>query len=192
VHVFKTTNFGASWNSVSSNLPNAPANDIIINPATPTTLYLATDVGVMISTNDGGSWSVYNTGIPSSVPCHDLTLHSSGKLVVWTHGRSAYYTDVPVGITPISQVASEFSLKQNYPTPFNPVTRFEFQIAKSAPVTLVVYNTLGEQVQTILNQQLSPGSYKIDFDAGNLSSGIYFYRLIAGNFTDTKKMILVK
>lgn len=193
VHVYKTTNFGSSWTSISSNLPNAPANDIIIDPASTSTLYLATDVGVMISTNDGGSWSNYGSGIPSNVPCHDLTLHTgTRKLVVWTHGRSAFKTDVPVGVTTINETANEYSLMQNYPNPFNPETTFEFSIAKSGPVSLIIYSVTGQQVQALVNREFVPGSYKVSFSAAHLPSGVYFYRLKAGNFTGTKKMILVK
>jgi hypothetical protein len=99
----------------------------------------------------------------------------------------------PIGIEPISsEIPARFSLKQNYPNPFNPVTNIEFDIAKTSTVTLVLYNSLGQEVRTLINEQLKPGSYKYDFHAGDLPSGAYFYRLIAGDFVQTNKMILVK
>jgi hypothetical protein len=98
-----------------------------------------------------------------------------------------------IGITPIStEIPKKFELKQNYPNPFNPVTNIEFDIAKTSPVKLIIYNSVGQEVTTLINQELKPGSYKYDFNADKLPSGAYFYRLIAGDFVKTNKMILVK
>ena len=192
-HVFKTTNFGLAWVSISSNLPNAPVNDIIIDPANTSTLYLATDVGVMISTNDGGSWSVFNTGIPSSVPCHDLTLHNgTRKLVVWTHGRSAFMTDVPVGIVNQNQVPGGFMLSQNYPNPFNPVTKIKYSIPVEGFVKIRVFDITGRITVNLVNQNQKKGVYEVEFNGRDLSSGVYFYKLETDGFTDTKKMMLLK
>lgn len=197
-HVYKTTNYGSSWSSISGGLPNAPANDIVIDPVFPSTLYLATDVGVMISTNDGGSWSVYNTGIPSNVPCHDLTLHNgTRKLVVWTHGRSAFATDLqPVGITGINEIPAAFSLSQNYPNPFNPETKIKYSIpetnASKNEVTLRVYDITGKLVANLLEGEQKTGVFEVSFNASHLASGVYIYRLSYGNYSDAKKMILIK
>ncbi len=99
----------------------------------------------------------------------------------------------PIGIQTINtETPIRYNLKQNYPNPFNPVTNIEFDIAKTNNVSLVIYNSVGQQVATLVNQQLSPGSYKYDFDASGLPSGSYFYRLTAGDFVQTNKMILVK
>lgn len=83
-------------------------------------------------------------------------------------------------------------LYQNYPNPFNPTTNFEFRITKFGLVTLKVYNILGKEVATIVNKELPAGSYKFQWNASNLASGIYFYRIQAGQFTSTKKLLLVK
>jgi len=197
-HVYKTTNFGSSWISISSNLPDAPANDILIDPAFLSTLYLATDVGVMISTNDGASWSVFNTGIPSNVPCHDLTIHNgTRKLVVWTHGRSAFATDIqPLGITPNSGIPERFNLSQNYPNPFNPETKIRYSLPGGEGiymnVKLMVYDVTGRLAAIIVDMEQEPGTYEVKFNANSLSSGIYFYKISAGNYTETKKMMLIK
>jgi hypothetical protein len=99
----------------------------------------------------------------------------------------------PIGITPIStEVPAKFSLLQNYPNPFNPVTNIKFDIAKSGMVKLVVYDITGKQVADLVNGDLAAGSYKYDFDASSLASGIYFYKLETTGFTSIKKMILVK
>ncbi|MBZ0202283.1 MAG: T9SS type A sorting domain-containing protein [Ignavibacteria bacterium] len=98
-----------------------------------------------------------------------------------------------IGIQQIgNEVPNRFNLKQNYPNPFNPVTNIEFEIAKSGPVNLVIFNSLGQLVSTLVDQDLKPGSYKYDFNASGLPSGSYFYRLTAGDYTKTNKMILVK
>lgn len=98
-----------------------------------------------------------------------------------------------IGITPIStEVPNQFELKQNYPNPFNPITNIEFSIAKTRDVSLVIYNSLGQLVATLVNQELKPGTYKYDFNASGLPSGSYYYRLTAGDFVKTNKMILVK
>jgi hypothetical protein len=99
----------------------------------------------------------------------------------------------PIGIQPIgSNVPAVFALRQNYPNPFNPSTHIEFDLPKAEFVNLVIYNTLGQEVKTLLNENKNAGSYRIDFDASSLPSGTYFYRITAGDFVQTNKMVLVK
>ncbi|MCH8192918.1 MAG: T9SS type A sorting domain-containing protein, partial [Planctomycetes bacterium] len=85
-----------------------------------------------------------------------------------------------------------YVLKSNYPNPFNPETTIEFSLPQSAEVTLVIYNILGEKVEILLNSQQSAGYHKVRWNASNVSSGIYFYRLQAGIFVETRKMMLLK
>ena len=104
------------------------------------------------------------------------------------------------GIRQISSIIPEqFSLSQNYPNPFNPVTKINYELPASrhgGRVTnyakLVVYDVTGKEVVTLVNEKQSPGTYQVEFDAGSLTSGVYFYRLTAGDFSDTKRMLLVK
>lgn len=99
----------------------------------------------------------------------------------------------PIGIQNISsEVPGKYNLKQNYPNPFNPVTNIEFDIAKTSNVNLVIYNSLGQLVSTLVDRELSAGTYRYDFNASGLPSGAYFYRLTAGDFIKTNKMILSK
>jgi hypothetical protein len=91
-----------------------------------------------------------------------------------------------------SDLPNEYNLSQNYPNPFNPTTVIKYSIAKSGSVTLKVYNMVGQEVATLVNQEQSAGNYSIDFNASRLASGVYMYRLNAGNFTATKKLILLK
>jgi len=116
---------------------------------------------------------------------------------IQTEGFFVHLDDIkinnPIGIQGIgSNVPSIFALRQNYPNPFNPVTVIEFDLPKAEYVELVVFNSLGQQVKTLVEQDMNAGSYRVDFDARNLPSGTYYYRLIAGNFVETKKMVIVK
>jgi aminopeptidase N len=89
-------------------------------------------------------------------------------------------------------VPNEFSLKQNYPNPFNPSTKIKYTLASKAFVMLKVFNILGKEIVTLVNTEQDAGSYSVDFDASNLKSGVYFYRIEAVNFIETKKMLLLR
>jgi hypothetical protein len=91
-----------------------------------------------------------------------------------------------------SDIPLDFALNQNYPNPFNPTTRIQYQLSGNSQVTLKVYNILGSEVATLVNEEKQAGSYEVSFDASDLSSGIYFYSLRAGSFIETKKMLLLK
>jgi hypothetical protein len=87
---------------------------------------------------------------------------------------------------------SDFHLFQNYPNPFNPVTNLEFGISELGFVSLKVYDMLGIETATLVNEKKEPGKYSVVFDGSNLSSGIYYYKLTAGSFSETKIMVLLK
>ena len=102
-------------------------------------------------------------------------------------------TTVNVGVEENKDlIPNRFQLKQNYPNPFNPTTTLSFVIGHQSLVSLKVYNLLGEEVATIVNKELPAGDYKYHWNASNLASGVYFYRLKAEKFIDTKKLILLK
>ena len=103
-------------------------------------------------------------------------------------GAYEYSPEIEVDFNPVIQ----FSLEQNYPNPFNPTTKIKFSIVESSPVKLAVYNLLGEMVSLLVNNQMNPGNYEIDFDATGLPSGMYMYRLESGTNTISKKMMLMK
>ncbi|MGH2574808.1 MAG: SBBP repeat-containing protein, partial [Ignavibacteria bacterium] len=115
-------------------------------------------------------------------------------------GPSDYYTirysPNPFGIKPISnEIPKEFKLWQNYPNPFNPSTTINFDLPVKAFVNLIVYDVLGREVTALINENLIAGKYELKLDASqlpNITSGVYFYKLNAGEFIDTKKMILLK
>ena len=91
-----------------------------------------------------------------------------------------------------SDLPVEFSLSQNYPNPFNPSTIIEYHVSSRENVILKAYDVLGKEVKTLVNESKSPGKYKVYFDASEHSNGVYFYSLIAGDYSETKKMILIK
>lgn len=105
-----------------------------------------------------------------------------------TFGASTY----AIGIRQISSTVNQFKLNQNYPNPFNPTTRIGFSVDKSNYVDLRLYDILGREVKVLLSQPMSPGEYEIDFEATNLASGMYYYRLQSGENVAVKKMTLVK
>jgi hypothetical protein len=103
------------------------------------------------------------------------------------------YSLDPVGIIPIStEVPQSYALYQNFPNPFNPSTTIRFDLARSSDVRITIYDITGRQVDLISGKALRPGKYELDWNAGSLSSGVYFYTLSASDFVQTRKMILVK
>jgi hypothetical protein len=91
-----------------------------------------------------------------------------------------------------NNVPSAYNLSQNYPNPFNPVTKISYTLPKAGNVKLVVFDVLGREITTLVNDVKTAGTHVVSFDASSLSSGVYFYRINAGDFTSTKKMMLVK
>lgn len=127
----------------------------------------------------------------------------SGGLVhvVWQDERDGntevYYKRNPTGnVNAVNIIGSEiprqFSLFQNYPNPFNPMTNIKFQIPNEGFVQLKIFDMLGREIETLVNENLRAGTYRVDFDGNKYASGIYFYRITSGDFTDVRKMILVK
>ncbi len=99
----------------------------------------------------------------------------------------------PIGIQVISSETPEmFSLEQNYPNPFNPATKIKFSVLRASRVTLRIYDIMSRGIAELINEDLGAGMYSYDFNAGNLPSGIYLYRLSTGEYSDTKRMVLVK
>lgn len=91
-----------------------------------------------------------------------------------------------------SVIPSQYKLYNNYPNPFNPVTKIKFDIRSQGKVSLKVYDSVGRKIVTLLDKDMSPGTYETSWNADKYSSGVYFYRMETGNFTDTKKMLLIK
>lgn len=114
------------------------------------------------------------------------------KIVVSGTNLYPYVSDLMTGVSSNIEIPKSYDLSQNYPNPFNPSTTIKFAIPQSSLVTLKVYNILGKEVASLVNENMSAGNYEVDFNAAALSSGSYFYRITAGDFTSVKKMLLVK
>ncbi|MCB0721405.1 MAG: T9SS type A sorting domain-containing protein [Ignavibacteriae bacterium] len=189
--VRKTTNAGVNWTLLSTGTTEALFS---ISFPTPDTGYVGGDHGIVLkTTNAGDNWTIQQTslnefiyGIAFTSPVEGLACSWSGKILKTTNGGVVTSVSDPVTIP------EGYSLRQNYPNPFNPSTDIEFSILKNEYVKLVVYDYLGREVKTLVSEQLSPGSYSVPFNGENLSSGVYYYKLTAGSFTETKKMTLLK
>jgi hypothetical protein len=165
--------------------------------------------GIYESTDEGQTWNQINVGLPPEPPVSALAIKSinetsaelyAGLFNDTTNGAGVYKLSVTVGVEEVdNQIPSDYKLEQNYPNPFNPSTNFEFQVA-SLPdgkagfglVVLKVYDVLGKEIATIVNEELPVGRYSRQWEAEGLSSGVYFYRLSIENFTQTKKLLLMK
>ncbi|KXK42532.1 MAG: Peptidase S8 and S53, subtilisin, kexin, sedolisin [Chlorobi bacterium OLB5] len=102
------------------------------------------------------------------------------------------YQDVLTGVLSNGEIPREYSLEQNFPNPFNPASNIRYQLPKGGLVKLTVYDALGRTIQTLVNENQPAGKYEVRFDGSKLSSGVYFYKLESGNFTDIRKMMLIK
>ncbi len=204
----RSTDNGATWtplNLTGSTLPTSTdnVNSLAISGST----LLAFGGGpptAFVSTNNGDSWIRTMSGLPESNA--STLLGNAGKVAFL--GTTAYlayrFDDFNGGGVwqrlanqlSVRQVAAErpadFALEQNYPNPFNPTTVIAYQLPVASEVSLKVYDMLGRQVATLVNQRQVAGRYQASFNAAGLSSGVYFYRLQASSFTKTMKMMLVK
>lgn len=142
---------------------------------------------------DSLKFKIKTSGFVQPFGNYNITVKGNGTNGTPVHVRSIILN---VGFPPLgiadNEISTEFRLYQNYPNPFNPVTNLEFGISKSGFVTLSVFDMLGKEVASIVNSNLNPGTYKYEFDGSNLSSGIYFYKLVTNDFIDLKRMVLVK
>jgi len=111
----------------------------------------------------------------------------SGTILRTTNGGVSFVEEKE-----IVEMPNDYYLSQNYPNPFNPSTEIRYSIPQSSIVVIKVFCILGNEIETLVNEEKSVGSYEFEFNATNLPSGIYFYRLQAGSFVETKKMVLMK
>jgi hypothetical protein len=160
---------------------------------------------VWVFHRNGGVWTQLGPKFVGSNPVgyafqgYSVAISSEGTVIEGgpsdnnNLGAAWVFRDPTIGIKAISQsVPESYSLSQNYPNPFNPSTVIKFQVAGSRFVKLSIYDVLGREVSTLVNEQLKPGTYEVDWNASNYPSGVYFYKLAAGDYVETKKMILIK
>ncbi|MCH7965013.1 MAG: T9SS type A sorting domain-containing protein, partial [Bacteroidetes bacterium] len=141
----------------------------------------------IITTNALGANSVYAVDVDNDGDMDVLSASAIDDKIAWYENLS------PVGVESISnEIPIEFNLSQNYPNPFNPSTTIRFSIPEVSFVTIKVFNTLGEEITTLINENIIVGNFEVEFYVTALPSGIYFYRLQAGSFVETKKMVFMK
>ncbi|MBK6506871.1 MAG: T9SS type A sorting domain-containing protein [Ignavibacteria bacterium] len=122
------------------------------------------------------------------VIANDYVFSGTGSQSVWRRS----YADI-TGIKHISSIVpSSFALEQNFPNPFNPKTNINYQLRITNLVKLTVYDVLGHEVATLVNEKQSAGTYQVEFDGSGFASGVYFYKIVTEGFTDVKRMMLVK
>ena len=151
---------------------------------------------ILRSTDRGVSWNTQLSGITSNLfsttffdKNNGVVVGQYGTILLTTNGGVTFIEEENNSTQP-----KEFLLQQNYPNPFNPITSIQYSISSTQFVTLKVYDLLGREVATLVNEEKPAGVYNAQFTMNNvqLSSGIYFYKLQAGDFVETKKMLMIK
>ncbi|MFZ4590996.1 MAG: T9SS type A sorting domain-containing protein, partial [Ignavibacteria bacterium] len=189
--VYISTNNGTSWTAVNYGLPSSHIYALTYSSPN---LFAGASWGVFRSSNNGASWININQGINVDPSFKSLYVTNDNIFAgitssgVWRRPLSNF-----IGINNISrEIPAMYSLGQNYPNPFNSTSNLKFQIVNSGDVKIIVYDIMGKEVQTLVNERLQPGTYEAAFDGSVLNSGVYFYKLITNTFSETKKMLLIK
>jgi hypothetical protein len=157
-------------------------------------VFAGTSSGVYLSTDNGSNWIVKNDGF-TVIPSVRALLISNNYVFAGTYNQSVWrrpLSDI-IGINIISEfVPEKYFLSQNYPNPFNPSTNIRYELPKTGFVKLVVLDALGREIETLVNEKQTAGTYEATFNASQYTSGVYFYRFTTDNFSETKKMLLIK
>ena len=203
--VAKSTNAGLSWTDISGTLPNVPTTALAVDPSNSNHVYVGNDLGVFVSTNGGDNWMSFNEGFPEAVILADLVLSPSNRVLrAATHSNGVYERKLLSATTDVAdqiEIPSGFRLEQNYPNPFNPTTEIRYQTPEVSHVSLKVYDILGREVATLVDEVKEAGVYNYQFSVHNsqFASGVYFYRLSvrtpsgqANGVSITKKMMLIR
>jgi photosystem II stability/assembly factor-like uncharacterized protein len=185
--ILVTTNGGATWtakplpdNSYYPQISFVDMNNIV---------YVNRD-GIFHTSDAGATWTPQKIGTRNYL--YGVSKVGNGWIVVGDYGTILKSSFGVVSVDRKNEIPTVFSLKQNYPNPFNPGTKIIYSIPKQSFVSLKIYDILGKEVIALINEEQPLGTYEVDFDASNFSAGVYFYKLQAGNFVQTKKMMLLK
>ncbi len=196
-----TTNSGVNWSSNNYLSLGFTVHSLkFINTSTG---FCSGGNGMMYRTTSGGAfWDSTITGTDQTLYSLQMLNNTTGW-VVGGYGTILKTTNgggpgFPIGIEPVSEIIPQkFSLYQNYPNPFNPITRIKFDVktndkSKTEKINLSVFDAAGRKTGVIVDMELAPGSYQVDFDGSELPSGVYYYRLTSGGFSHTRKMVILK
>ena len=202
VGLFYSSDGGQTYTAVEGNLHGTGGPSIrsaTILPTAQGTIYVVgTSTGVYSATQLNGMntvWKQEGTNELGNVIVEYVTSRTSdGTIVAATHGRGAFVGKVGGGTAVAGNpvIPTQYSLDQNYPNPFNPSTKISYSLPASSKVSLKIYDSNGREVESLINGVQAEGKHEINFNAANLASGVYFYRITANNFMQTKKMILLK
>lgn len=192
--LFLSDNNGTTWTQNFLNNANVYALNITGN-----NIYVGTyNFGVYVSNDLGTSWTQRNDGLLfSGAQVYDFCLLNNNLFTgLGFAGEVGVYRRPLSELTDIKMVSNEIpvklSLSQNYPNPFNPETHLRFGILEFGFVSLKVYSALGKEIQTLVNEKLAPGNYELEFNGSDLTSGVYFYKIQSGKFSEVKRMLLIK
>lgn len=189
--VVKSSDNGASWSGAITVPGSGNINGM---DGKGSDFWLGRGTGIYRSTDNGDTWNSVHT---AGGTVNHLDFYTEGTCLngwaVGSGGSIARMNGVLTGVQdPVINVPASFKLNQNYPNPFNPSTTISFDIPKAEVIELKVFDMLGREVATLVNGFRQAGIYRVDFDASALSSGVYIYRIKAGDFVESKKMTLLK
>lgn len=201
-HVFRSTDFGVSWSDISTNLPEAPVNDVVIDPLSSSSLYVGTDFGVFRSTDTGASWSALGSALPNVV-VNDLRLHAPTRtLVAGTYGRSMWKFDLnqPTSAPVLASAGASAGprLDPVAPNPWSTgAATIRFALPREADVSLRVVDVAGRVVTVLQEGRRGAGETLTSWDGRDaqghaVSAGVYFVRLDADGITRTRKLTIVR
>ncbi len=188
--VFRSTDNGSHWFQINEGLTNPNVNCILASPKGPgdTSVVAGTGSGVFLSTNNGSNWTNVSSGL-TGVSIKSLAVSPGGSspsgknLLAGTYGHGVWMRPLSEMVTSVGMRPAEsprkFCLAQNYPNPFNPGTTIRYELPTLSEVRLSVYDVLGREVSVLVNERRNAGSHEVRFDASQLSSGVYFYRMQA-------------
>jgi len=188
--VYLSTDGGANWNPVNTYLGGSHVSSLTFVDSL---VVAGTEVGVYRSANNGQTWKLIGTDLPQ-MPVNSMI--AMGNKLFAGASYSAVWSIPLSEVTSVARlndgIPVEFVLEQNYPNPFNSQTAIRFSLANRTFVNLSVFNVLGQEVARLLSRQFDAGTHTTTFDAAGLTSGLYLYRISAGSFTQTRKLLLVK
>ena len=152
--------------------------------------------GIFLSSDRGNSWNAVNDGLNGFLDLTVWSITTAGQNLIIGTATNIWRRPLSEVITQVQNdrpaTTKQFSLKQNYPNPFNPLTVIEYDLPSYSFVSLKLFDVLGREIETLVNSYQSPQHYAVRFDASRLASGVYLYRIAAGRFVSTKKLLLIK